>query len=111
MTVPSSVVHIGTTAFANCTNLSDVTFKRKTVADVTSMENFSWGLELGTILHCSDADYKLSHRSTWVKWVGDTAWTEIDIQGALNGSEIPDHGTLESIEIGNDVSSISAQAF
>ena len=108
MTIPSSVVRIGTTAFANCTSLLSVTFKEKTVADVTSMENFSWGLELGTILFCTDADYKLSHRSTWVKWVGDAAWTEIDIQGALNGSEIPDHSTLKSIEIGTDVSSIGA---
>lgn len=108
MTIPSSVVCIGATAFAFCTSLSDVTFKEKTVADVTSMENFSWALKLGTTLHCIDADYRLTHGSTWVKWVGDTAWTEIDIQGALNGSEISDHNTLERIEIGSDVSSISA---
>ena len=72
------------------------------------MENFSWALKFGTILHCSDTDYKLTHRNTLVKWIGDTTWTEIDIQGVLNGSEISDHNTLESIDIGSDVSSIGA---
>lgn len=111
MTIPSSVVSIGVTTFADCNQLLDVTFKEKTITDVKSMENFSWALKLGTILHCSDTDYKLTHRNTLVKWVGDTTWTEIDIQGLLNGSEISDHNTLESIDIGSDVSSIGAQAF
>lgn len=56
ITIPDSVTSIKTGAFEDCGELMSVTFTGKTMATVQGMSNYSWSLESGCVLHCTDGD-------------------------------------------------------
>ena len=56
VSIPSSVTSIGYSAFNGCTGLASVTFSSKDKATVQGMANYSWALNSGCILHCTDGD-------------------------------------------------------
>lgn len=58
--IPDSVTSIDDTAFVGCHGLTDVTFSSKDKAMVQSMENYSWNLYSGCVLHCTDGDITIS---------------------------------------------------
>ena len=53
VTIPDSVTSIGNWAFYG---LGGVTFSGKDKATVKGMANYSWGLDSGRVIHCSDGD-------------------------------------------------------
>ena len=57
MTIPDSVTSIGYGAFIN--SLMSVTFSGKDMATVQRMNEYSWGLPLGCVIHCADGDITL----------------------------------------------------
>lgn len=59
VTIPNSVTSIGRYAFQYCNGLMDVTFSGKTKATVQGMENYSWSLPSGCVIHCYDGDITL----------------------------------------------------
>lgn len=54
--MPSSVTSIGDEAFFSCEALYSITFSGKDKATVQGMENYSWGLPSGCVIHCTDGD-------------------------------------------------------
>ena len=59
VTIPDSVTSIGDYAFERCSGLTSVTFSGKTKSIVQGMENYSWSLPSGCVLHCTDGDITL----------------------------------------------------
>ena len=59
VTIPSSVTSIGNYAFFGCSGLTSVTFSGKDKATVQGMEKYSWGLNSGCVIHCTDGDITL----------------------------------------------------
>ena len=43
-------------AFSSCYDLTDVTFSGKDKATVKNMANYSWDLNSGCVIHCTDGD-------------------------------------------------------
>ena len=56
VTIPSSVTSIWSSAFFGCLSLMSVTFSGKDKATVQGMANYSWSLESGCVIHCTDDD-------------------------------------------------------
>lgn len=54
VTIPSSVTSMGD--FSHCEALYNITFIGKDKATVQGMENYSWGLPSGCVIHCTDGD-------------------------------------------------------
>ena len=57
--IPSTVTTIGKDAFSSCPSSCNITIK-KTMNDVSSIANCPWGISIGSILHCSDGDLKVT---------------------------------------------------
>lgn len=51
----SPISFIGESSFRSCYEVT-ITFLNKTVAEVQAMSNYSWKLEPGRIIHCTDGD-------------------------------------------------------
>ena len=66
LNIPGSVTHIGYNAFAACPGECDIHFA-KTKAEVSSMENYPWGIEeynalpVVAVIHCTDGDLNVSY--------------------------------------------------
>ena len=56
VTISDSVTSIGYFAFDGCVGLASVTFSGKDKATVQGMANYSWALNSGCVLHCTDGD-------------------------------------------------------
>ena len=56
VTIPESVTNIGDFAFDGCVGLASVTFSGKDKETVQGMANYSWALNSGCVLHCTDGD-------------------------------------------------------
>lgn len=54
--LPNSITSIGSIAFAECIILSSIRFDGKTIAEVQSMSNYSWYLNTGCTIRCTDGD-------------------------------------------------------
>ena len=54
--IPASVQTMDREVFLGCSELMSVTFSGKTTATVQGMENYSWALPSGCVLHCTDGD-------------------------------------------------------
>ena len=59
MTIPDSVTSIGESAFEDST-VNEVTFSGKTKATVQGMNNYSWVLPSGCVIHCTDGDITIA---------------------------------------------------
>ena len=60
MTIPNSVTSIGDYAFYGCSGfLTSITFSGKDKATVKAMANYSWDLNPGCVIHCTDGDITL----------------------------------------------------
>lgn len=49
--IPDSVTSIASSAFSGCSGLTSVTFLGKTLAQVQSMANYSWGVSDTSVIH------------------------------------------------------------
>ena len=58
VTIGSGVTSIGTRVFESCMKLTSVTIS-KDKATVQNMANYSWGLNSGCVIHCTDGDITL----------------------------------------------------
>ena len=56
VTIQSSMTNIGVNAFGGCSSLTSLTFSGKDKATVQGMANYSWDLNSGCVLHCTDGD-------------------------------------------------------
>ena len=56
MTIHDGVTNIGANAFDSCSNLTSFTFSGKDKATIQGMANYSWGLNSGCVIHCTDGD-------------------------------------------------------
>ena len=56
LTIPDSVTSIYIGAFASCQQLMSVTFSGKNKATVQGMAEYSWYLNSGCVIHCTDGD-------------------------------------------------------
>ena len=57
--IPSTVTTIGKDAFSTTPSSCNITIK-KTMDSVSSIANCPWGISVGSILHCSDGDLKVT---------------------------------------------------
>ena len=57
--LPSTIEDIGPGAFVYCGELNNVTLVGRTMDEVYEMDNFSWGLLPGCVIHCSDGDIEI----------------------------------------------------
>lgn len=55
VTIPKSVVNISQVAF-RYSRLTELTMVGRTKEEVKAMENYSWGLQNGCVIHCTDGD-------------------------------------------------------
>ena len=60
VTIPSTVTEIGDGAFEDCSRLTSVTFVGKTKAQVESMTNYLWDLNIRATIICTDGNIKVS---------------------------------------------------
>ena len=56
VTIPDSVTSIGGRAFEGCSGLTSITFSGKDKATVQGMGDYSWNLNSGCVLHCTDGN-------------------------------------------------------
>ena len=54
VTIPNSVTNIGYGPFYGCRGLTSVVFDNKTIIQVQGMSNYSWGLNTGCTIYCTD---------------------------------------------------------
>ena len=83
--IPSTVTTIGKDAFSSCPSSCNITIK-KTMDSVSSIANCPWGISVGSILHCSDGDLKVTSSTS----VGPVSQTPVltrvfDITTAQDG--------------------------
>lgn len=94
--------------FFGCSELMNVTFSGKDKATVKGMDNYSWALPSGCVIHCTDGDIIVG--GTVVTYQnGDVV--EYDINGQLARGQISGLTSIVSLEIGSSVSSIGTNAF
>ena len=55
LTIPDSVTSIGFYAFNYCPSSCNIVFN-KTMAEVSGMSNYPWGISSGATVHCTDGD-------------------------------------------------------
>ena len=55
LTIPDSVTSIGFYAFNECPSSCNIVFD-KTMAEVSGMSNYPWGISSGAVIHCTDGD-------------------------------------------------------
>ena len=58
MIIGDGVTSIGDSAFTNCPSLMSVTVA-KDMATIQGMANYSWSLNSGCVIHCTDGDITL----------------------------------------------------
>lgn len=61
--IPSTVVSIGASAFYQCPTTCNIQFN-KTTSEVSSMTNCPWGISIGTLIHCTNGDLKVTSSTT-----------------------------------------------
>lgn len=54
--IPANVQTMDREVFLDCSELMSVTFSGKAKATVQGMNNYSWGLPSGCVIHCTDGD-------------------------------------------------------
>lgn len=59
LTLPSTVSSIANDAFFGCPSSCNIIFD-KTRSEVSSMDNYNWGITSGAIIHCTDGDLVVS---------------------------------------------------
>ena len=132
ISLPDSVVSIGRSAFEDCVSLTSidipasvqtmdrevffgsselmsVTFSGKDKATVQGMDNYSWALPSGCVIHCTDGDITVG--SETVVQYTDGRTVELDIQGEIDRYSIPDKAYVSELDIGNGVTNIGNYAF
>lgn len=57
--IPASVQTMDREVFLGCSGLTSVTFSGKNKATVQGMENYSWALQDGCAVHCTDGDIEI----------------------------------------------------
>lgn len=55
LTIPGGVTSIGLRAFYSCPSSCNIVFD-KTMAEVSGMSNYPWGISSGAVIHCTDGD-------------------------------------------------------
>jgi len=107
--IPASVQTMDREVFLGCSELMNVTFSGKDKATVKGMENYSWALLPGCVVHCADGEVavRLDTKATYRN--GDVV--EYGIQGELSRGQISGLADLVSLEIGHAITGIAASAF
>lgn len=59
LTLPGSVTNIEFYAFYKCPSSCNIVFD-KTMAEVSGMYNYPWGISSGAVIHCTDGDLTVS---------------------------------------------------
>ena len=59
VTIPSGVTSIGDWAFGDCSDMTSIVVEGKDKATVQGMANYSWGLNSGCVIHCTNGDITL----------------------------------------------------
>ena len=77
ISIPSSVVYIGSNVFSGCLKLLEVYFLGKTKDQVQAMQSFSWSLKNNTSVICIDGVLTIYNGNTLVKYKGSDEWTEV----------------------------------
>lgn len=88
MTIPPSVTSINFYAFLGCSNLMDVTFVGKDMATVQGMTDYSWNLNPGCVLHCTDGDITLFDRTKLQLWKNDGERVEANAPTSVTSTTI-----------------------
>lgn len=102
--LPDTVQSIAEEAFLENINI-EVTFQGRTKAEVQAMENYSWGLPSGRVIHCTDGDIVVGSK-TKVTYINGTT-REFEVEGEIGYNDIENIVNALSINIGIGVTSIS----
>lgn len=90
-------------------SLEKVVFKGRTYAEIAQMEYYPWGLtDLNKIIALDDPIMPTKVKYTEASGLPD--W-ESDIVGQLSANSIPNRSSIQSVDIGNRVTSIASSAF
>lgn len=108
ISVPKSVVDISRVAF-RYSRLTELTMVGRTKAEVKAMENYSWGLQNGCVIHCTDGDIVIGSE-TVVQYKSGLV-RDLDIEGQLTYHSIPSVIYAKDVVIGSAVTSIDDGAF
>lgn len=95
--------------FLGCSELMNVTFSDKDKATVKGMENYSWALPSGCVIHCTDGDLVVGSETVVQYRSGLTR--SLDIEGQLTYHSIPSVIYAKEVAVGNAVTSIEEGAF
>ena len=111
--------------FFNCPNVIEITFANLTCECVVA-NALDWGLGIDgnyhkflVVAYCSDGVVVINDinqssggvESTFVKYIGDDNWTEVETGKKLTRSSIPDINSITAIKVGKGVTAIGADAF
>lgn len=106
--LPDTVQSIAEEAFVEDPNI-EVTFQGRTKAEVRAMENYSWGLQNGCVIHCTDGDIVIGAETVVQYRSGLMRY--LDIEGELTYNSIPSVIYTKEVAVGNVVTSIGEGAF
>lgn len=107
VTIGSGVNNIGVYAFTGDTALEEVFFRGKTNEEIQAMANYPWGISDTSIIH-GDPGYTYATLSGEVL-VGD--FEGVLTQQMMNGLSPSYHTRIDTVDVGNKVTEISAYAF
>lgn len=107
--VPASVQTMDREVFFGCSELMSVTFSGKDKATVKGMENYSWALPSGCVVHCTDGDIVIG-AETVVQYRSGLTRT-LDIEGQLEYNSIPSVVYVKEVVVGSAVTSIGEGTF
>lgn len=105
VSLPSTLSSIGQGAFVYCTNLDSVNFYGKTLYEISSMDNYPWGIADTNNIH------NIIGANTMVKYGWSQSWDSLPLSGTLNSDDLPSRDGIHYVGIGSSIDEIGYRAF
>ena len=103
--LPSTLSSIGQGAFVYCLNLDVVNFAGKTLYEISSMDNYPWGIANTQNIH------NIIGPNTRVKYGWSQSWDSFSLSGTLNLDDLPSRDGIHYVGIGSSIDEIGDRAF
>lgn len=88
-----------------CSNLDVVNFVGKTLYEISSMDNYPWGIvDTKNIRNVIGPD-------TRVKYGWSQSWDSLPLSGTLNSNDLPSSDGIRYVGIGSSIDEIGYRAF
>lgn len=115
VTIPKSVANISQVAF-RYSRLTELTMVERTKAETKAIDNYPWGLENGSVIHCTDGDVIVGDTSEYTYAVLDGQVLSALYEGTFTEQMFKalapsNYNHITDITIGTAIDSLSAYCF